>query len=228
MNIPFSAYDFFGYLSNGFLILCATEYAFWGSSLAERDWKAGPAIFYAVLAYIVGHIVANVSSYVLEYRVLRDWLKSPEETLFESQQKTWRAFFFPIFYRPFPAETQKRVLEVAKKNGFDRPGRGLFLHAHAIVKQDKMTLDRLTSFLNLYGFCRNISMGLIVSAIILLIGAGADVRHWTEIDNYKLAWAGAALAGTVGMFYRYLKFFRHYTMEVFGSYAELKQEKAKQ
>ncbi|MBX9681617.1 MAG: hypothetical protein K2X38_22910 [Gemmataceae bacterium] len=227
MTIPFSPYDFFGYLANGFLILCAVEYAFCGTSLAERDWKIGTAAFYIVLAYIIGHIIANVSSYLLEHKVVREWLNSPEETLFEPQQKTWRAFFFPIFYRPFPAETQKRVLDVAQNNGFDKPGRGLFLHAHAVVKQDKVTLERLTAFLNQYGFCRNVSMGLIISAIILLIGALIHVGQWTEVDSYKLAWAGAALVGTVGMFYRYLKFFRHYTMEVFGSYAELKQDKKK-
>jgi hypothetical protein len=225
MNIPFSAYDFFGYLANGFLILCATEYALFGTSLAERDWKVGFVVFYLVLAYIIGHIVANVSSYFLEHLIVREKLKSPEDTLFEPQPKKWRSFFFPIFYRPFPAETQARVLDVAKKNGFDKPGRGLFLHAHAVVKQDKVTLERLTSFLNLYGFCRNVSLGLIISAIILWIGALIDVRRWSEIDNYKLAWAGAAVVGAVGMFYRYLKFFKHYTTEVFVSYAELKQEK---
>src|SRR3954466_12904060 len=47
-------------------------------------------------------------------------------------------------------------------------------------------------------------------------------------DSYRLAWAGAALVGAVGMFYRYLKFFKHYTTEVFNSYAELKQEKPKE
>jgi hypothetical protein len=145
MNIPFSAYDIYGYLSNGFLFLCAVEYAFFGTSLADREWKVGNAAFYLVLAYIVGHIIANVSSYLLEYWVVRDGLKSPEETLFQPQQNTWRAFFFPIFYRPFPEETQKRVLAVAEKNGFDKPSRGLFLHAHTVVKQDKVTLERLTS-----------------------------------------------------------------------------------
>jgi len=225
MKIPFSAYDFFGYLANGFVVICAWEYAFLDSALADREWKTGSAVFYLVLAYIVGHIVANISSYFLEHRVVRDWLKSPEETLFEPQQKTWRSCFFPIFYRPFPAETQSRVLEVAMKNGFGKPSRGLFLHAHAIVKQDKVTMERLTSFLNLYGFCRNVCAALIISAIILVIGALIDVRHWEHIDNLKLAWAGGALVGGVGMFYRYLKFFRHYTMEVFNTYAELKPEK---
>jgi hypothetical protein len=233
VNIPFSAYDIFGYLANGFLILCAVQYAIFGTSLADRDWKVGPAVFYLVLAYVIGHIVANISSYVLEYRVVRDRLRSPEETLFEEAKQKGDPIpfthrLFPIFYRPFPSETQKRILGVAEKNGFAKPSRGLFLHAHTVVKQDKVTLERLTSFLNMYGFCRNMSLGLIIAALILLLGALFDVRNWSDIDNYKLAWAGAALVGAVGMFHRYLKFFRHYTMEVFNSYAELKQEKPKE
>jgi hypothetical protein len=71
------------------------------------------------------------------------------------------------------------------------------------------------------------SLGLLISALILLVGALIDVRQWSDIDTYKLWWAVGALVGAVGMFYRYLKFFRHYTMEVFNSYAELKQEKPK-
>jgi hypothetical protein len=232
MNIPFSPYDFFGYLANGFLIICAFEYAFFGTALAERDWKVGPAVFFAVLAYIIGHIVANLSSYFLEHKLVRGTLKSPEETLFtkakqKGERRTLAERLFPIFCQPFPPETQKRVLALAEKNGFDKPGRGLFLHAHSVVKQDKVTLERLTTFLNQYGFCRNVSMGLIIAAIILIAGALKDWGQWSEIDTHRLWWAGAALLGAVGMFYRYLKFFRHYTMEVFNSYAELKQEKPK-
>jgi signal peptide peptidase SppA len=67
--------------------------------------------------------------------------------------------------------------------------------------------------------------GVFVSAVAAAL---LDLHHWSDIDNYKLLWAGAALVGAVGMFYRYLKFFRLYTMEVFNSYAELKQDKPKQ
>ena len=233
VKIPFSTYDFFGYLANGFIVLCAFEYAFSGTALAERDWKIGPAVFYLVLAYIIGHIIANISSYFLEHKVVREWLKSPEETLFfeakkPGEKKSWGEFLFPIFYRPFPLETQKRVLAVAGKNGFERPGRGLFLHVHSVVKQDRVTLERLASFLNLYGFCRNVATGLIAAAVLLLIGALIDMGHWSEIDNRRLAWMGAALVGAVGMFYRYLKFFKHYTTEVFASYAEFNQDKPKE
>jgi len=36
-----------------------------------------------------------------------------------------------------------------------------------------------------------------------------------------LLWAIVAFVAAIGMFYRYLKFFRHYTVEVFTTYAEL-------
>jgi hypothetical protein len=60
MTIPFSPYDFFGYLANGFIIVCSFEYALFGTSLAERDWKVGIAVFYTILSYIIGHIVATL------------------------------------------------------------------------------------------------------------------------------------------------------------------------
>lgn len=224
MNIPFSPYDFFGYLSNGFLIICAFEYAFFDTSLPDREWKVGQGAFYLVLAYIIGHIAANFSSYFLEHLVVRKWLRSPEETLFEPQQRTCRAFLFPIFYRPFPAEVQKRVMDMAHTKGIEQPGRGLFLHAHALVKHDKTTMERLDSFLRLYGFSRNISAGLMISAILLGFGAFLHRCSWSQTEETKLIWAGAAVVASVAMFYRYLKFFKHYTTEVLVSYAELKEK----
>ena len=38
-------------------------------------------------------------------------------------------------------------------------------------------------------------------------------------------WAAAALAASVGLLYRYLKFFRHYSVEVYVSYAEPPEQK---
>ena len=59
------------------------------------------------------------------------------------EKKTWGEFFFPIFYRPFPPETQKRVLAVAEKNGFDsactatgKAASGLFLENICCTKYE--------------------------------------------------------------------------------------------
>jgi hypothetical protein len=91
------------------------------------------------------------------------------------------------------------------------------------VKRDQATLERLNSFLNLYGFCRNLSLALILAVPLLLYGALREFDYKTlqGINGDRLAWAAVALVASIGMFYRYLKFFRHYTVEVFMTYAEL-------
>jgi hypothetical protein len=227
MKIPLSVYDTFGYLAAGFLLLAATEYAFDGNWLIERDWKPGSAVFFITVAYILGHILANIASYLLEHLLVREFLKSPEELLFagqsEQQSRSWLQFLFPVYHKPFPEKTKARILEAAAREGFDEAGRALFLHAFAVVKQDKPTLERLNTFLNLYGFCRNICLALLVSVLILVVGAAYHgiTAGWNASDTHKLLFAMTALVASLGMLYRYLKFFRHYTMEVLNSYPEL-------
>jgi hypothetical protein len=78
----------------------------------------------------------------------------------------------------------------------------------------------LSSFLNLYGFSRNISFSLFLSALILGLGVATSGSRPGGVGEYA-GWAAlaAAVAG-IGMFYRYLKFYREYTVEVFRSCAE--------
>jgi hypothetical protein len=268
MSFPFSPYDFFGYLVAGFLVICSTEYAVDSDWILNRELKVPQAAFWLGAAYIIGHIVANVSSYFIEHKFLRGVLRSPEELLFEDEPARtapvkltwrerlgsphwwlslvnpvawWRWFFpvglarvvFPIFHKPFPQETRQRVLKKSSEEGFTKAGRALYLHCFATVKGDKTTYDRLTSFLNLYGFCRNVCMGSLIAFPILLFGACRDLKasdlHVTgQFQWGRFYWALAALGVAVGMLYRYLKFFRHYTMEVFTSYAELKKDDPKE
>ncbi|AMV19634.1 hypothetical protein [Planctomyces sp. SH-PL14] len=221
VKIPFSVYDFFAFLATGFIVLCAADYAFDLGWLQKDKLPPGMIVFLTLGAYVLGHIVANLSSYFLEHKFLRGVLKSPEETLFIETVGGW-SYLFPIFYKPFPVETQKKILDRAKAAGLDCPGRGLFFHCHTIVKRDKGTADRLSNFLNVYGFCRNACMASLIAAAMLFVAA---VRHLklksgAVLDGDKLVWAGVAVLVAVGLFYRYLKFFKHYTEEVFRDYAE--------
>ena len=59
-------------------------------------------------------------------------------------------------------------------------------------------------------------MAAILAFIVLL----ADMVFGTVRDN-EWVWLLAAMIAAVGMFYRYLKFFKHYTMEVLVSYPEI-------
>ncbi len=258
MSIPFSPYDFFGFLVAGFLMILSIERAAGKHWLIDQELKVTTAAFWIGAAYIIGHIVANISSYFIEHKLVRGVLGSSEDVLFFDEPKAparpplkeriktigwwvgwinpvawwhwafpvgWRHGMFPIYYKPLPAETRARVFEKSAKEGFDKPGRALFYHCHAIVKRDKTTFDRMTSFLNMYGFCRNVCMAGLIAAAILVCGACRDLHFvgWPPegtVDTGCLWWAAAALAVSAGMLYRYLKFFRHYTSEVFVTYAE--------
>jgi hypothetical protein len=109
----------------------------------------------------------------------------------------------------------------------EEPGRALFYHCFERVKHDEATRTRLNNFLNQYGFCRNMSLALLLSALILLVGLlNAMLRGGDVGDHTGWAILVATLAG-IGMFYRYLKFFREYTVEVFRSCAEKDVQTAK-
>lgn len=222
VKIPFSVYDFFAFLATGFVLLCAADHAFDVGWLTKDELPLGIILFLIVAGYVLGHIVANLSSFFLEHKFVRGMLKSPEETLFGEQAKGFWPFVFPIFFKPFPPETQRRVLDRARSAGVEQPGRALFLHCFAIVKRDRTTAERLSTFLNVYGFCRNMCMASLVSAV-LLIYAGLRDFDWktgTGFEKDKFVWAGVAVLVAIGLFYRYLKFFKHYTEEVFRDYAE--------
>lgn len=232
MNLPLSVYDILGYLASGFLILAAAEYGFDGSWLVDRDWKPGSIALYVTMAYVIGHISANLASFFLEEKFGRKILGPSEELLFGvdrpagQKRAIWRRLF-PGFHKPLPQETQARVLKTAEQKGMNNVGRALYLHAFAVVKQDKATLERLNTFLNLYGFCRNISFALVAAVGIIGVSSawyagalGLTTPHWGKVGTAVLCLVGAA-----GMLYRYLKFYRHYTHEVFISYPELKATK---
>ncbi len=223
-KIPFSVYDFFGYLATGFLLLVAADYSFGTLGLVSQPPNLVLGVFWVIVAYIIGHIVSHIASAALEEGVLRRILGSPEEHLFGARKFGTKARLFPGNYKPFPESTQQRILQKAQRHSVPAPSRGFFFHCHPIVKRDQATLTRLDSFLRLYGFCRNVSMGLLLAVPLLLYGALrplVELKTLQSLDSGYLGWAVAALVGAIGMFYRYLKFFRHYTVEVFTTYAEM-------
>jgi hypothetical protein len=208
-RIPFSVYDFFGYLASGFILVAAVDLSLDRGWLLGRSLELVSGILLVAIAYVLGHVIASLSSFLLEWSLTREVLGSPEERLFRDEKGTWRARLLPGYFRPLPQKTRGRVLEKAKeKAGIGEPDRALFLHCHSLVKREQAVLERLNAFLNLYGFCRNVSMASLLSVLFLLVGG----EWW---------WALAAAVVALAMFHRYLKFFRHYTAEVFVSYAEV-------
>ena len=225
LKIPFSVYDFFGYLAAGFVVVASIDAGFEGGWLLREKHGVVAGLTWTFVAYIVGHLVAQISSAVLEHFIVRKCLRSCEETLFEDPLKTLLTRLFPGYYHPFPPETRSRVLAKAKDlAGLERPSRALFFHCHPIAMSMSAAKERLATFLNLYGFCRNVSMAAALASAIFFTAALYYADFQTPritAECAKRLWLTlGALVVSVGMFYRYLKFFKHYTEEVFRSYAE--------
>jgi hypothetical protein len=216
-RIPFSVYDFFGYLISGFLLLVAIDYAGGYRFLLRNELSLTYGIFWTVIAYITGQILAGPSAWLLERIVIGRWLKRPNINLFKDPPQKFWVKIFPGYFTPFPPEIRKSILAKARIAGIEEVGEALFLHSFAKVKIDNDTMARLNTFLYLYGFCRNISFTCFVSAFI--IAFWSIFLHTPE----KLLWAFIAITFSVGMFFRYLKFFRQYSYELFLTYSELSQ-----
>ena len=218
-KIPFSVYDFFGLLSSGAIILAGISFAYQGVDAFQEELSISQGLVLVIAAYLLGHVVASVSSYLLERRLTRRLLGSPTDLLFGKGVPTdWRRML-KEYHRPLPEETAKRVLDNAKgRTGIEEPGEALFFHCFGVVRKDEYPRERLAVFLNLYGFGRNTSMAALVSAVI--IGIAAIVNRST---NSTELWVGALLAAFVGiaMYLRYLKFYRLYSVELYVTYAEV-------
>ena len=75
-------------------------------------------------------------------------------------------------------------------------------------------MGRLADFLNQYSFCRNLAMVSFIDAGILWWA-----HHQPDGTEQQLVLARIAAVVGVALLLRYLKFLRHYSLEVFTTYA---------
>lgn len=219
-KIPFTAYDFFGNLAAGFTVLVAIVAGFDGYRPLLSNPGTIVTLLLIVVAYTVGQIVANLSGDLIERRIVRHKLGMPTAILMRSRSvPTVIAKLFPGYSTPLPERVCDRIRKRASGYGVDDTAEALFLHCHAIMKSDAQVQTRLSTFLNIYGFCRNMALALIIVAVVLAVGIILGTAS-TGPDVAPVSWLIASLLGAVGLFYRYLKFLRQFGFELLTSYAE--------
>jgi hypothetical protein len=86
------------------------------------------------------------------------------------------------------------------------------LHAWSSVKGNSETMERLSTFINIYGFSRNMTFSFLSAAVVL----SAPLGFGGTAPSPRVATMCLLLAS--GMFYRYLKFYRQYAYEVLLTY----------
>jgi len=214
-DFPFDAYDFFGYLATGLLILVGLEHIVGVPEITGKELKTLDLLVVALGAYIVGQITATPAKALLEDFLVGKLLKKPSTNLMR-EKRPWMWFAFPGYLSALPAPVRGRVLARASSEGESAvDGEALFLHIRFrdYVRTDAVLIGRLDSFLNKYGFNRNLCFACLAVGLAILCTTTFDVSSQTS--RYALL---SVVAG-VALFYRYLKFFRQYSYELFNAYA---------
>ncbi len=220
----FSDYDVFAYLPQGFMALAAVDYLFETKIVLNAGWDVPKGLLIVFGAYVVGHLIANPSAKIIERWVVRGLMKQPSIHLL-SDKKGPRILrmIFADYYTPLSEPLRKEVLEkLGVKDPNQVDGETLFWTAYPLAKRDEYTKERMSTFINLYGFCRNICFiaGLTALALVVLLGWAKWVSG-NPLDSDKIAVAISLAAVAFMMFQRYLKFFRLYSVEVFIGFAKM-------
>jgi hypothetical protein len=215
-KIPFSVYDFFAYLSSGAVLVATADYIWGLGLLARTDIGALLGVAVLIITYVVGQTVAHFSSFFLEQIVVHRMLKRPSSLLMGAKPslKPFK-WLFPNYHRALAPATQESVRRQATARGCLAEDEGLFQHAYPVVTAEERAQARLDDFRNQYGFARNMAFAFLVAATSIA------VAYRFGHQPVRLRWAALALLAGITMFYRYLKFFRQFSYELFLRYAAL-------
>jgi hypothetical protein len=175
-----------------------------------------PGVAVLIITYVVGQTVAHFSSFFLEQIVVHRMLKRPSSLLMGAKPslKPFK-WLFPNYHRALAPATQESVRRQATARGCSAEDEGLFQHAYPVVTAEERAQARLDDFRNQYGFARNMAFAFVVAATSIA------VAYRFGHQPVRLRWAALALLAGITMFYRYLKFFRQFSYELFLRYAAL-------
>ncbi len=209
--LPFSVYEVLGYITSGFLLIISVDCLF------DCHWLIGVSlgflkiVFWTAIALIVGHILGHLS-YILYEQILikKKWgLGYPSRTLFAEKPHKFWGKIFREYYKPLPQQIQEKI-NLKSDNWKDE---ALFLKAFSVAIQNKTSYERITNFLNQYGFCRNVSF---TAFMVTLLCAGAYMR----VPNSNAVVIGSfSFLVFCFLLLRFFKFYRAFSKETFVYFA---------
>jgi len=177
-----------------------------------------PFLVLIILLYLAGHIIASISSFLLEKLLVERFIGYPSKNLLNKEIKKHgkiKRFLFGPFLQPLDAgfiADFERVIEI-------RFGKNLSLSNYFwlcftdIARYAPIGYKRVIHFLNLYGFARNVSM-----CFFTYIGFRIVILNWvlgSNLNSYNYLILGAYFIIGIIMFYNYLKLFGRQCKELF-------------
>jgi len=213
-RVPFDPYDFFGYLASGLLVLVGMQLVFGFPQVLGHEMRLFDSALVLLSVYVAGQLVATPAKALLEDLIVGKLLRRPSVNLFETKKPPIRGFLFPGFYKPLPEPIRKRILDRGSGDGITSTGEELFLRVRYKPEtlENESLMKKLDAFISKYGFSRNLAFTSVVVGVALLL------KSFLTGDNGEVKFAATALISGILLFYRYLKFFRQYSYELFNVY----------
>jgi len=173
-----------------------------------------------VTTYLIGHIIAGLSSMILEKWLVGNVLHYPTNNMLIPKRGKNRTFWNIIMgYRGSMGNETVRIFRNIFEKRYGKEGKNLLDHdifnvfsiCFASMKENNsVTYERVMNYVSSYGFSRNASMAFLIAAIIGVILMFTKV-HWFVICFYFVT----MIIFSFFMFRQYLKFFRRVNDEVF-------------
>jgi len=250
-KIPFTMYDFFGYLLPGtfFYLLAVAPYDGYGilqvigqrisgqipdfgykfliADFVSRLLHESPIFFSALallIGYITGHVIAALSSLILERVFVEKYLQYPATNMFELEGKrSLPKIFFGKYQRGYSEDFRvgyKEKFERTFTIPFGNPNDIFWLSFEFVAHNCPAALSRAVHFLNLYGFARNLSMTFVLGGVPLLVFLLFRVLPGIASTWFTLLVFVSFLLLALVFFWDYLKLLRRLNDEVYrGFYA---------
>ena len=168
-----------------------------------------------IFAYIIGHVIASFSSLILERWVVEPLLGYPTCNLFNLKKKSWcvRWLFFMKYLKPYSEEFIN-----AFRNEFENQFKlklkhesDIFWMTFEFVAQNcPVAFSRVSHFLSLYGFSRNLSMVFLLSGLILIDNiSNHPIYKYAILSYFAIAYF---------LFLNYLKLLRRLNDETYRAF----------
>lgn len=219
---PFTDYDFYAYLTSGLILIATFDLAFFGGALVYREsWTFIEGVFWTIGCYLVGHVAAGLSSLILQQLAFAGPFASPEAMILglKNPRVHERAIrrAFAVEYSELPthishAIIQKMQAEIGCEISAKTDRETIFQTAFSVSRYEASSKERLDTFMNLYGLCRNVSFSFLISFLIFF----PSFIISRSVFDLSLSAISGFMA--IGMFGRYLKFYSAYTREILRTF----------
>jgi len=215
---PFTDYDFYAYLTSGTLTLSVFDFAFNEAKfLTHADWNFIQIVAAVTTAYVTGHIIATLAQLTIETFAVSKLISKPIVLQLGFKKPNFVERIIGVlvgrYYEPLEPSIQETILAQARTALSKAPedtlnAEDVFQVGFKRSFAFEGVRGRIDSFLNQYGFCRNIAFVALLSTVVFVWrGYCSDFPYENELL------IGSILV-FVGMFIRFVKFLASFQAEV--------------